>query len=280
MQSESTDKIWTLIECSKIALKKGPEVWASPRLTNASQEDSLAYIQKCATELEQLRQEDPNIVFVIATESTLDLYGIVEGETIYQRMARLFQSKIENYNESLNLFLYQAVAAVRKIFKGTVTYAAGHWEKVNWEHFDVIGLNYYRNAYNSSVYREGLEKFIGSGKAVAVLEFGCGSYSRSQDKGAWSFEIIDWNQPRPPIKGNYTRDEGVQSDYIIELLTIFDEMDIFAAFVFEFIETQYPYDKNLIYDLDMASFGLVKVHSDGKWEPKKSFRALSEYYGG
>lgn len=289
---EDLDK---LIKCSKIAIKHGLEVWFSPRLTNASEQDTLDYIQKCSIELEKLRQENPSIVFIIGCEFTLDLYGLVKGETIYERINNLFKpiTIIKNilgvdlgYNKKLNIFLNKAIIIARRNFKGQITYASGTWEKIDWNKLDIVGLNYYRSSYNSSTYRKSLKKFINAGKPVAILEFGCCSYKGSQNKGASSYNIIDWNSQRPEINGNYKRDENVQAEYIIELLKIFDEEGAFATFVFEFVDTQHIYDEVPKFDLDMASFGIIKVLPElvpnsnftENLIPKKSYHTLANFY--
>jgi hypothetical protein len=60
-----------------------------------------------------------------------------------------------------------------------------------------------------------------------------------------------------------------------------------GAFVSTFISPLAYYDSGPHYDLDMASYSLVKsyagnihgvTYSDMSWEPKESFKAVAEYY--
>jgi len=60
-----------------------------------------------------------------------------------------------------------------------------------------------------------------------------------------------------------------------------------GAFVFQFVSQINPYDDNPKYDLDTASFSLVKYYEHGRhgttyqdmtWEPKESFNAVAGYY--
>ena len=61
-----------------------------------------------------------------------------------------------------------------------------------------------------------------------------------------------------------------------------------GSFVFNFASYNLPTDENPAFDLDMASYGIVKVLPDGEkgatysdmpWEPKKAFRIVAEQYG-
>ena len=63
-------------------------------------------------------------------------------------------------------------------------------------------------------------------------------------------------------------------------------MDRVGAFAFTFVMPKYSYSDDSLFDLDTASYGLVKSYTDRKgtaypevtWEPKLSFRALADYY--
>lgn len=98
--------------------------------------------------------------------------------------------------------------------------------------------------------------------------------------------IVDWKKGPPELKGNYIRDEGVQSKNISELLDIFENEKILGAFVFTFITHNYVYSDNPKYDLDMASYGIVKTMPQNKdgyyenlsWLPKKVFFELGDCY--
>ena len=75
---------------------------------------------------------------------------------------------------------------------------------------------------------------------------------------------------------------------IIDLLNIFGSEKVYAAFVFTFVNPRYKFNTNPLYDLDMASYGIVKpVDAAGRdsykglpWMPKKAFYRLAEYYLG
>jgi hypothetical protein len=257
--------------------------------------EAKALLEEVLLRKEQLRKEYSDIVFVIGTEFSLDIKGFIQGDTIYERISRMFKpaSLIKNalgfgIRKELNNFLSKAVLAARQNFKGDVTYSAGHWEKINWDLFDIVSVNYYRNKFNASRYRDYIKKFVNTGKRTAITEFGCCSYIGADQKGAWGYSVIDRSSPVPKLNAPYERDENVQAKYITDLLKIFSEENVFAAFVFNFIVPNAPYNKVPIYDLDMANFGIVKV-LPGKntgtdepyiWERKKAFYELSKFYSG
>ena len=71
-----------------------------------------------------------------------------------------------------------------------------------------------------------------------------------------------------------------------ELLEIFDAEGVDSAFVFTFVLYQLPHREDPRDDLDLASYGIVKVYEDRfgetypdlAWEPKAAFTALADYY--
>jgi hypothetical protein len=78
----------------------------------------------------------------------------------------------------------------------------------------------------------------------------------------------------------------VQACELTDQLSIFDDMGIDGSFVFTFLQPTFNYNENPEYDLDMASYSLVKSYSashgetypDMQWEPKESFYAVANYY--
>jgi hypothetical protein len=280
---------------SEIALKAGLVVWFSPSLRYDNQENTLQYILAGAHSAEILRKEFPNLVFIVGCELSLFTSGFVKGNTWDRRLKNMFspisllKSMIgikRNYNRRLHTFLSDAVNRVKKIFRGEITYASGAWEKVDWNIFDITGVDLYRSAFNKSIYEKELRNYKKIGKPTCITEFGCCAYDGADDKGAMGWSIADWKKKRPELRAHFTRNEDVQSKYLLELLNIFESEDVFAAFVFTFISYNYTWSDNPLYDLDMASYGIVKsIPGDRKagyknlgWIPKKAFYDLGNYY--
>jgi hypothetical protein len=90
----------------------------------------------------------------------------------------------------------------------------------------------------------------------------------------------------------YSSSLAVQAREVAEELSIFDEVGLFGAFVFTFVQPAIEDSvimkmlEDLKIDPDIASYSLVKSYADKygstypdmQWEPKESFRAVVEYY--
>jgi hypothetical protein len=220
--------------------------------------------------------------------------GLVIGDTSFERINtfmspwRLLKNTLlkGSYHKRLNAFLSKAVSSIRENFQGQLTYASGPWENVEWDLFDIVGVDYYLETHNRNSYREKLRTYFKHGKPVAILEFGSCTYKGAEDKGGYGWAIVDHSKTPKQLKGEYIRDESVQVNYLGELLDIFAEEKVNGAFLFTFVMPSYPFNKDPLYDLDMASYSVVKsyidqngtTYQDMPWEPKKSFTALADYY--
>jgi hypothetical protein len=178
------------------------------------------------------------------------------------------------------------VKVIKEHFHGQITYSSGTWENVNWDLFDFVGIDYYRDAHNKKTYREKLKAYVKYGKPVVILEFGACTYKGAEDKGGYGWAIIDRSKTPYELQGEYTRDESVQVHYLTELLDIFAEEKVSGAFWFTFVMPSYPFNENPLLDLDTASYSVVKslleqngaTYPDMPWEPKQSFYALARTY--
>ncbi|MEK3723153.1 hypothetical protein [Paenibacillus sp. FSL H8-0034] len=279
---------------AEFAIQQGLEVWWSPVFVDADQQETLSYLADCAKAAEVLRRQSPHIIFVTGCELTFFMKGLVDGDTAFERIQtfmkpwRLLKSTVlkGSFHKRLNSFLEKAVAVVKEHFQGQLTYASGTWENVNWDVFDFVGIDYYREKLNKHTYREKLRAYLQYGKPVVVLEFGCCTYQGAEDKGGYGWAIVDRNQIPNQLNGAYIRDENEQVNYLGELLDIFTEERVDGAFWFTFVMPLYPFNDKPLYDLDTASYSLVKTYTDQygatytdmPWEIKKSFTALAEYY--
>lgn len=281
---------------ASLAVEAGLEVWFSPFTCDLTDTEMLALLADCADRAEQLRRQGAEVVLVLGGEISLLNKGFLPGDTIGERMTLLadlprLRVLIAELPARVNAFLDQAVAVVRARFGGRITYAAIPFEGVDWTPFDIIALDNYRSAEVASRYRAAMRALVAQGKPVAITEFGSASYHGAADKGARGGEIIEWDHDTAlPLRldGDYTRDEDEQATYLRELLEIFTEEGVDSAFVFTFVQYQLPHRAEPRRDLDLASYGIVRVYEercgatypDMTWEPKAAFRALAEYYGG
>jgi len=273
-----------LKDCAAVALKQGLAVWLQPRLIDAFPEQALDHLAQTAEAAERLRQQYKTVTLDIGCELTAFMSGIIPGDTYVHRIASLAASEqlFRQFDNRLNAHLAKAIQIARANFNGKISYAAALWETVDWTDFDIIGLDYYHMAYNKDTYVRDLRKFRTFDKPIVITEFGCCSYQGAEDKGPAGYDIVDWSKPVPELNGRYIRDEHVQADYLAKLIKIFEEEKIDGYFAYVFSNPDQPYSPEARYDLDMASFGVVKVTSVGDgdvtWEPKEAFHTIATMY--
>ena len=128
-----------------------------------------------------------------------------------------------------------------------------------------------------------LRKSLGHGKPLVVTEFGCCGYAGAGDRGGTGWMIIDADADPPQLDGEYTRDESEQVRYLQELQAIFEDEGVDLAFWFTFAGYELVHHAGPLQDLDLASYGVVKMLETGPgtgyqglgWEPKAAFGALA-----
>ncbi|MFF7456880.1 hypothetical protein [Kitasatospora sp. NPDC008115] len=276
----------------------GLEVWFSPYPLELTTDGMLSLFADCAERAERLRRRGAEVVFVTGAELSLMNKGFLPGDSTDERVALLSRPErvrehIGTAGAKVNAFLAEAVPLVRERFGGRVTYAAVPLENVDWTPFDIVSLDLYRSAEVADRFAAGVRQLVGQGKPVAVTEFGAAGYRGAGDRGARGLEVVEYDAAtRAPLRldGAYARDEAGQAAYLRELLEAFDAGGIDSAFVFTFALYDYPYrpDGDPREDLDLASYGVVKVledrngatYPDLPWEPKAAFAAVADHYRG
>jgi hypothetical protein len=278
-----------LMTAAEDALKQGLEVWLSPEMWDKSQEETLDYLEKAATAFEKLREHwTQHLVLSVGSELTLFMQGIVEGNNLFERMGNpTFWENIKAgiHNRPLNAFLAGATEAIRQVFHGKVTYMSVPLESVDWSLFDFVGVDMYRETRIKDSFGEIIKRYFVNNKPVIIGEFGCCTYQGAEDAGGRGWAIIDPNNLLQ-LNGDYVRDEGLQARELTDVLSILDGIGVDGAFVFTFVSPTLYYNENPKYDLDMASYSLVKsyadkhgtTYTDMSWEPKKSFKAVADYF--
>ena len=279
---------------ARYALEVGLEVWFAPFPCDMTTDELIPYFAASAQFAEELRRQSSRVVFVLGCEMSLFESGFVPGANYIERIQNMMNPELlaslpgspEELLTRFNTFLGQAVATVRGHFAGPVTYTSGPWEAVDWSAFDIVGVDHYRDAGNRDSYREQLRAYFAHGRPVAVTEFGCCTYRGAQDRGAMGWAIVDRAAQPPRLTEDVVRDEQTQADYLVEMLDILNEEEVDGAFWFTFASFGNPYHSNPRYDLDCASYGVVKMldgargatYPDMPWEPKESFSALARSY--
>jgi hypothetical protein len=285
------------------ALKIGLDVWFSPEIWDKGMYKTYSYIAKASEAAEKLRLQWPDkVVFVVASELTLFMKGIVNGGTFLERLSNpsLWENiKKGAHNKPLREFLSKAVDRVRREFRGKITYASLIWEGVDWDIFDIIGVDHYMEERIRGRYIEMLKPLSSFRKPVVITEFGFRTFKGADKAGAVGLGNADYfslflhSLPlvgvffRPRLKVIHERDEALQARNLTAQLKLLDGAGVDGGFIMTFVSPIYPYDEEAAYDLDADNFSLVKSFSawkrgttypDMPWEPKEAFYSVAEYY--
>lgn len=268
----------------------GLEVWFSPFPWDRTPEEILDLLGDGAARAERLRVAGAEVVFVTGAELSLFNHGFLPGDGIEERLGNLLADRelLTGLSEQVNEFLGRAVAVVRARFGGRVTYASVPLERVDWALFDIVAVDAHRSKEVADIYQEGIRSLVAAGKPVAITEFGVTPYRGAADLGARCGEIVEYDGDVPVrLNGAYVRDEEEQARYFRELLAVFEAEGVDAAFACTFVCYGLVHRADPREDLDMASWGVVKVLENGSgdtypglpWEPKAAFGALADCYG-
>ncbi|MFB4306784.1 hypothetical protein [Actinomadura sp. GTD37] len=279
-----------------LAADLGLEVWFSPYPLELTTEEMLTLFADCAERAERLRRRGAEVVFVTGAELSLMNKGFLPGDSLDERVELLSRPErlrelVTEASGRVNAFLGDAVTLVRERFGGRITYAAVQLDFVDWTPFDIISMDLYRSADIADQFTEGVRALVAQGKPVAITEFGSSCFRGAGDVGARGLEIVEYDEDTgAPVRlnGEYTRDEAGQAAYLGELLDVFEAEGVDSAFVFIFALYDHPHRPggDPRDDLDLASYGIVKVLENGHgttypdmpWEPKAAFNTLAAHY--
>ena len=92
-----------------------------------------------------------------------------------------------------------------------------------------------------------------------MTEFGCCTYAGAADRGALGWAVVDDGADPPRLTEDLVRDEEGQATYLREVLATLEDAGVDGAFWFTFAGYERPHRADPRHDLDLASFGLVKV---------------------
>lgn len=280
-----------LTTAGRHAADAGMEVWFSPFPTEMTTSQLVPYFIECAERAETLRHNAADVVFVTGCELSVFAAGFLPGADCYARMAALASGdpalweSLADVPARMNGFLAEVVASVRSRFGGRITYASAPWEPVDWTPFDIVSVDAYRDAQNAAGFRDGLRLHFSHGKPLAVTEFGCCTYHGAADRGAMGWAIVDESAEPRRIVGSHVRDESEQATHMRELFDVFEQEGVDSAFWFTFAGYRLPHRADPRFDLDMASYGVVKILEGAAtsvsrlpemgWEPKLAFHELA-----
>ncbi|MEU2128382.1 abortive phage infection protein [Streptomyces sp. NPDC018352] len=271
------------------AAELGLHIWLQPTLGDRPASEILDHLAETGRHLERLRRQGARADLSVGCEFWLFVPGIVPGADAQERIRNLMDGNFdpEQMMRRLSEFTARAAAVGRSVFGGKLSYAAAQDDEVDWDLFDIVGIDYYSYFPDRADYVRELRSYLRWGKPVAITEFGTCTYAGAPEQGGMGWDTIDYTKQPPEIKGDLVRSERTQAAYLTELLGVFEEMGLYAAMAFEFITADAPHSPVPRYDLDMASYAVVKPvkdrfddpESDWHWEPKQAFHALARCYG-
>jgi hypothetical protein len=274
----------------------GLQVWFSPFVYDLGPDELVAHLAGCAEGAERLRHDGADVVLVLGCEMSLFCSGFIPGDGLQGRVATLSDPATwmtADSREALAAGLARAkdtqrrfAADARSVFGGPITYAAGLWEDVEWDVFDIVSVDAYRDAGNAAGFGEQVRTYHRFGKPLAVTEFGCCTYRGASRRGGTGWMVID--EQTESIAGDLERDEAEPVSYFHELIDVFEDAGVDSAFWFSFAGYELPHrPDDPHHDLDLASYGLVAIldgecakrYPDMPWEPKQAFDAVAARYG-
>ncbi|MCC3315769.1 hypothetical protein [Nocardia africana] len=275
---------------AEYAVAAGLDVWYSPFPCEMTEAEMLPYFADCADRAEVLRRAGATVVLATGCELSLFASGYLPGQTFSDRMQAMRAAPearaaaLAEIPDRVNGFLAEVVEAVRPRFAGPISYASIPIEQIDWRPFDIVGVDAYRNSHNALTYRRQLGQYFSYGKPVVVTEVGCCTFRGAADLGAGGWTVIE---PDGRVRPGTVRDESEQVRYMNDLLPVFAQEGIDTVFWFSFAGFELPHRPDPRSDLDLGSYGIVKMLDDGApahtypgmpWEPKEAFHALAEHY--
>ncbi|WFE25563.1 hypothetical protein O7623_19490 [Solwaraspora sp. WMMD791] len=279
---------------ARAAAAAGLEVWYCPFTNDLTVEQLLEFLLDAADRAERIRRQGADIRFLTGSEISLMTIGLMPGRTLTERAATYadparLREIMPAVQQRTNALLARAAAGVRERFDGPIGYASLPMEMVDWTPFDFIATDAgYRDASNAAALPGSLAAMTSQGRPVAVTEFGCATFTGAADRGSRS-DIIRYDERTARAVGltePVERNEAEQAAYVRELLDVYDVGGVDTAFVQTFAARHLPTSDDPEQDLDVGSFGIVKVLPAGRtgttypgmpWEPKAAFHALAAY---
>lgn len=285
------DGVERLTATAAEAAELGLHIWLQPTLADVPERDILEHLAETGRFAEHLRRQGASVDFSVGCEFWLFVPGIVPGATVLDRVQNILDGTFDpvKMQHRLDRFTERAATLGRSVFHGNLSYAAAQDDKVDWTLFDVVGIDYYSYFRQPSDYVRELRRYEHWGKPLAITEFGTCAYKGAEKTAGMGWNIVDHSKSPEEIKGHLIRSEHTQAAYVVDLLRVFESMNLYAAIVFEFVTPDAPRrPDNPRYDLDMASYAITKTlksrpddpSSDWHWEPKEAFHALARRYAG
>jgi hypothetical protein len=272
-----------LLEAVEIALSQNLIVSVQLRSIDKTKTEMISDVSTFSEKLNRFASPH-DLILNIGCESSLFTHGFIPGSTFLSRMMNMlwvwpFFSIV---NRNLAKHLDVVVKSVRNHFSGKLIYSAGSWEAIDWTHFEYIGINLYRDRENYHDYVDIIKKLTSQSKPVVITEFGCSTFKGAGILGGGGWTIVDYKKQPPQLKKTVDRDEKEQAALLPELIELYNRHHIYGCYIFDFIEMQQLYSPEPRFDLDRASYGIVKAFMDDngsiQWQKKLAYTQVAQAY--
>jgi hypothetical protein len=269
-----------------LAIEAGISVWFSPFPSNLTADELVSYFIACARRAEEIRKVSADTVFVMGCELSIFNSGFLPGNHLLERTQAFaeFDKWQPAMDENLRDFFTKAVPEVRQHFNGSLSYAAGEWEEIDWLLFDIVSVDLYRAKHNEAYYEQQLKNYMVHNKPVAITEFGCCALRGASDLGGnATFTVLAIQEGALVVNEGWQYSDEEQVSYLKELFSVFRAIGVMTAFWFTFADYEKLYSEDARHNLDMASYGMVKMlvhpgktYPDMQWEPRKVFWEMGQ----
>jgi hypothetical protein len=283
------DGVERLTATAEAAVGHGLQVRSEPTLGDQPERDILEHLAEVGRHAEELRRHGADVELSVGCECYLFVPGIVPGADSVERVTNLGSGNFDpvQVQRGIAEFLERAAATGRAVFRGPLSYAAAQGDEVDWDLFDVVGLDYYANHRRRADHVRELRGYLKHGKPLAIAEFGSCTYEGAPDAGGMGWNLVDYTASPPRISRPLRRSERTQADYLTGVFDVVAELGLRSAHAFEFVTPDAPHRPgDPSHDLDLVSYGIVKPIQDRPddpsspwhWEPKAAFHALARRY--
>lgn len=284
------DGVERLAATAEEAAERGLHVWLQPRLADRPHAEILDHLAETGRRAERMRRQGARVHLSVGCEFILFVPGIVPGDNALERIENIMNGDYDPREAARRqrAFTARAAATGRSAFNGRLTYGAASdeaGEGVDWDLFDIVSVNYYSYHPDRAGHVRELRKYGRFGKPVAISECGTCTFEGAPQYGGMGWDIVDYTKPRPEVTADVRRSEETQAAYLDDVFDAFESAGLYSATVYNFVAPESPHWPQRRYDIDLASYSLVKPiwesperPGDWHWEPKQAFHTLARRF--
>ena len=240
-----------LIECGRIAIEKGfDRIYIQPEFMDSTIDETIQKVHEFIESIKPLRAISDSVVFVVGHEFGLETYGIIPGNTWYDRLQYQIEHNdwLEKVRSALPNMLDSIITDCKQNYGYPITYSAAIWEDdlVPWHDpsIESVCVDAYimdSVGWTADWISEHLSSFKEFGKPVNSAEWGCMTFTGAGAVSGTS----------PLYVGQNPYDENEQANYIQQYFQMLNGADIGGCFYTIYTDPPtYPKGFGLLNGLD------------------------------